>query len=302
MKKIIFILHIFAFSALSVFAQPGTGGTIVDPNAQPEFLKAKDEWQQGLRPDGVIDKVPHRAYVTPHAAIRENDVLWRKRLWRMIDTRQKQNRAFRYNGEDDEAGGGYFIEILLNAIKKGEVQAFDNDRFTSPIDYDAVYSRIAPPNDTIPITGSQGQDSIVVIQRGFEPTNFTKFKVKEDVIFDRVLGRAVTRIVAIAPVMDKYDPETNVYRGQTTAFWLYYPETRPTLAKYLVYNEDNDVFRISWDDYFEQHKFASYIYKSSNGNIGNEDISQYKKGVDKMYESERIKNELFNKEHDLWVY
>jgi hypothetical protein len=33
-----------------------------------------------------------------------------------------------------------------------------------------------------------------------------------------------------------------------------------------------------------------------------DDIKNYKSGVDRLYESEDIKEKIFNKEHDLWVY
>jgi gliding motility associated protien GldN len=304
MKKSVILFQLFMMLGFCAFAQPNVPSNIGDPNTQstPEFLKVREDWKPSLRPDGAIDKVAHIHPVVPWTTIRENDVLWRKRLWRIIDTRVKQNYAFRYPG-DDETGGGYFIEILLNAIKKGDVQAFDvlDDRFTAAIKWDDVELKLAGKKDTLPMTGSNGQDSMVITNREFAPENITRFRIKEDVIFDRNLGRAVTRIIGICPVLDKYN-EDGEYRSQQPLFWLYYPELRPTLAKYEVYNPDNDVFRISWDDLFEKHKFDSYIYKSSNGNISQEDIKDYKKGVDKLYESEKIKQTLFDKEHDLWVY
>jgi gliding motility associated protien GldN len=304
MKKIAILFQVLMAASICAIAQPNTPGAIGDPNttAQPEFLKVKDSWSPSLRPDGAIDRVAHVNPVVPWANIRENDVLWRKRLWRLIDTRIKQNVAFRYPG-DEETGGGYFIEIILNGIKKGDLTAFDplDDRFTSALKWEDIQVKLAGKSDTTLITGSQGQDSMVITNRDFAPEDITRFKVKEDVIFDRNLGRAVTRIIGIAPVMDKRD-ENGEIRSQQTLFWIYYPDARPTFAKYEVYNPDNDVFRITWDDYFEKHKFNSYIYKSSNGNVANEELKDYKKGIDRLYESEKIKETLFNKEHDLWVY
>ena len=48
--------------------------------------------------------------------------------------------------------------------------------------------------------------------------------------------------------------------------------------------------------------FSSYIYKSTMNNPLQDDIKNYKSGVDRLYESEEIREKLFNKEHDLWVY
>ena len=44
--------------------------------------------------------------------------------------------------------------------------------------------------------------------------------------------------------------------------------------------------------------FGSYIYKEEN--VYDRKIDQYSKGMDALLESERIKNEIFIFEHDLW--
>ena len=46
--------------------------------------------------------------------------------------------------------------------------------------------------------------------------------------------------------------------------------------------------------------FNSYIYKESN--VYDRKISDYAKGMDALLESERIKNDIFLYEHDLWEY
>jgi gliding motility associated protien GldN len=306
MKKIVLIFQLLCLSGIASFAQTGGNTTVTtqDGNAQSEFLTVReDEWKRSLRPDGIIDKVPHRNYVIPYDRVRENDVMWRKRIWRMIDVRQKQNEAFRYAGVDEEAGGGLFIEILIDAIKRGDVQAFDvmNDRFTTPINYEAIKGKMTGRPDTLIIQGSLGQDSMVITQREFDPEKVIYYRVKEDIVFDRVLGRAVTRIIGIAPIYDKYD-ENGEFRGQQTLFWIYFPDLRPSLAKYKVYNSDNDEGRITWDDYFQKHMFSSFIYKSTMNNLLGQDVKEYKSGVDKIYTSDKVKETLFNKESDMWVH
>ncbi len=305
MKKAIIIFQFCVLGAIGAFAQTGTtnGVTIKDGNAQPEFLSVNDEWKQSLRPDGVIDRVPHRNFVVKHNQIRENDIMWSKRLWRLIDIRQRANEPFRYAG-DDESGGGLFIEILIDGIKRGDVQAFDvlDDRFTTKLEYADILGRLSGKPDTLYIPSTTGVDSMVIRKREFDPEKVLNYRVKEDVVFDRVLGRAVTRIIGICPVVDKYD-ENNEFRGQQPLFWLYYPDLRPTLTKFKVYNPDNDAItsRITWDDYFEQHRFSSFIYKSTLRNNTQQNIRDYKNGVEKIYTSEKNKEFIFNKEQDMWV-
>jgi gliding motility associated protien GldN len=304
MKKIIFAL-LASTASLSVFAQAGssTGVNLGDPPSSSEFLKVNDSWKPSLAKDGIIDRVPHVSKVIPWQTVRENDVLYSKKVWREIDVRQKQNFAFRYPG-DDETGGGTFIEILLNGIKKGEIRAFNtiDDRFTTPISYDNIMASVTGKPDTMkvfdPVTGNE---VLKIRRRDFKPENVTRYQVKEQVIFDRNLGRERRFILGICAVVDDYD-EDQIFKGIVPMFWIPYSECRTLLAKYEVYNPDNDLHRITWDDFFEQRRFSSYVTKSTFNNYDDVQIGNYKDALDRQLESERIKEQLFNKEQDLWVY
>lgn len=304
LNKIKFALLTGVLASSSALAQPGTPPSTnlsADPSvAGGAATIVKDEWKPSLRRDGAVDRVEHNNYVTPWQAIREADVLWKKRVWREIDTRQKPNFAFRYPG-DDETGGGMYIEILMDAIKKGAVTAFSDDRFTTPMSMDDVMNLIVRKPDTLPVELPDGTIEMRIITYGFNPDQITKYRVKEDWIFDKNLGRMVVRIIGIAPYFDRTN-EDGSYRGSIPMFWLYYPDIRAYNARFEVYNPENDVYRITWDDFFEKRLFSSYIYKSTIDNPLQDDIKNYKKGIDAMYESEQLREKIFNREHDLWVY
>ena len=87
-------------------------------------------------------------------------------------------------------------------------------------------------------------------------------------------------------------------------FWIYYPELRKILSKERVFNDKNDISPGTWADVMEGRFFSSYIIKSSNvQDLRLNDIFKGENdGVKLLLESERIKNELLNFEHDLWVY
>mgnify|MGYP001627377994 CR=1 FL=1 len=300
--KTIFSIAMLACAA--AVAQPGVpppAGMNADPSVLGGAATAvNDSWKPSLRRDGAIDRVEHNYYLTPWQPIREADVLWKKRIWREIDTRQKQNLVFRYPG-DDESGGGMYIEILLDAIKKAKITAFKDDRFTTPLTSEDVMDILVGKPDTSYIELLSGDIEMRVINPTFNPDKVTKYRVKEDWIFDKNIGRMVVRIVGIAPYLDRFDGDGN-YRGSLPVFWLHYEDLRPINIRYEVYNPENDVYRITWDDFFEKRMFGSYIIKSTINNPFQDDIKNYKQGVDKLYESEEIKEKLFNKEHDMWVY
>ncbi len=298
MKKISSLIACIALGQLAV-AQPFDPSVPADKTAD----YVRPDWQPSLVPDGVVDYVPKKAYVAPWQPIRANDVLYKKRVWRMIDTRQKQNMPFRYDG-DDQTGGGTFIEILLHGIKKGEIMAYSaaNDRFTSALSYEDVQAKLVGEKTvTSVIDVVTGEEQLIETQKDFSPSDVTKFMIKEDVIFDRNVGREVRRIIGIAPYFDRKNDD-GTYRATFPLFWVYYPNCRNFLAKYDVYNEQNDMYRMNWDDLFEKRAFSSYITKSSLNNPEQDDIRNYKSNLDRLYESNRMNEELFNKEHDLWVY
>ncbi|MBK6818341.1 MAG: gliding motility protein GldN [Bacteroidetes bacterium] len=288
----------------TIIAQPGVpppSGVNVDPNVAGGTAQiVNSEWKPSLRRDGAIDRVEHNNYVTPWQSIREADVLWKKRVWREIDTRQKQNFAFRYPG-DEESGGGMYIEILLHAIKQGQITAFVDERFTAPLTLEDVMTKLVPPPDTIERENPDGTYDQIIINKSFDPDQITKFRLKEDWIFDKNLGRMVVRIIGMAPYIEKKNTDGTA-RPAVPLFWLYYPDLRGSKAKFEVYNPENDVYRITWDDFFEKRLFSSFVLKSTINNPLQEDIKNYKKNIDILNEGEDIKEKIFNREHDMWVY
>ena len=110
------------------------------------------------------------------------------------------------------------------------------------------------------------------------------------------------RILGIAPIMIKYT-STGMPIGDITLFWAYYPDLRPTLAKYEVYNGKNFAGRMSWEELFESRFFSSYITKSTLDNPFDKSLREFiKDPLFRLLEGENIKEKIFNYEQDLWSY
>ncbi|NCX94974.1 MAG: gliding motility protein GldN [Chitinophagia bacterium] len=310
-SKILLFCSAFSLTTICVHAQGGDkGGSKSDvPTTKVGGIEpTKEGWLPSITPDGGFDRVTHVGKPIPWQRIREADILWRKRVWREIDIREKQNIAFRYEG-DENTGGGMFIEILLDYVKKGKIAAYssfgNDDRFTQKLTKEQIMEKLAPKIDTVLVESPETGEMIKTpTQRDFHPENIVVFKVKEDWIFDRNMGRMVVRITGIAPVIDLYG-DNGEYKGPQTMFWLYYPEMRQMLSNYEVYNPNNDMHRPTWDEFFEQRMFSSKITKISNSlNKRFEDIygTDQRGKMEMLYESQKSAEELFNKEHDMWVY
>jgi gliding motility associated protien GldN len=125
------------------------------------------------------------------------------------------------------------------------------------------------------------------------------YKLKEDWIFDKQRSERYVRIIGIAPVVEKKSESGEVI-GKKELFWLYFPECRYIFANADVFNLHNDAQRMTFDDLFYKRMFHGYIIKEEN--VYNRSIESYAKGLDALMESERIKEEIFLTEHDLWHY
>jgi len=108
------------------------------------------------------------------------------------------------------------------------------------------------------------------------------------------------RIIGICPMKKKLDELTGEFRGVEPMIWVYFPEARHVFANAEVYNFHNDAERRTFDDIFWKRQFGSYIIKESN--VYDRFIIEYKAGLDALLEADRIKNDMFLIEHDLWHF
>ena len=135
--------------------------------------------------------------------------------------------------------------------------------------------------------------------------SFYRFRIKEEVIFDKESSRLFWRILGIAPVKDVIT-SAGVNLGPTELFWVYYPDMRPVFAKYEVYNGKNFGARMSWEELFESRMFYGRIIKSTMDNPYDKRLDEYGGLKDnkilQLLEGETIKDKIFIYEQNLWSY
>ncbi|MGF2411598.1 MAG: gliding motility protein GldN, partial [Ferruginibacter sp.] len=221
-----------------------------------------------LRPDEAVETSTLRDRTPlPYENLRADDALFRHKIWREIDTREKINLPFRYSA-DENNGNQRFISILFKAIQDSAVTVFDaiDDRFTTPLTVSQVSGKVAGDSVAVPIFDANGVQTGVKYQRNdINLDSFYKFHVKEEVIFDKESSRLFWRILGIAPVKN-VTTSLGVNLGETELFWVYYPDMRPVFSKYEVYNGKNFGARMSWEELFESRMFYGRIIKSTIDN------------------------------------
>lgn len=180
---------------------------------------------------------PTQTKAIPWSYIAESNILWSKRVWRDIDTRQPGN-SFIANAPANSRLASVMVEGFLSGAYKAYSNV--NDQFTTPLSQKEFIDLLA--------AGSGG----------FDPALVTKYCIKEDWLFLENEKRIVVRIVGIAPLMEIKGTDGTV-TGQP-AFWLYYPDTRNYFAQRAITSKEHP-YILNWDEAFESRQFESSIVK-----------------------------------------
>ena len=269
----------------------------------PQRLKAQDILTEVYTREHIPNKSP-----IPYAYVREADVMWAKDIYRIVDLKQKMNLPLYYPIKpiNDRYS---LVDLILWGIDNEGIRAFSiedpNNEFTIPLDRAKIDEALGAGTQTIKKYDINGNLVDTTISNERKTDEVKQIMVKEKWFFDKNHSVMNVRIVGICPIrvyskLDDQGLPTDALLRQKT-FWVYFPEIRPLLARHEIFNNNNDAQRISFDDFFMQRRFTSYIFGESNV-YANRAINSYAIGMDALLESERVKQWLFEMEHDLWEY
>lgn len=252
-----------------------------------------------LNADRPLDDITEKTNVMekrilPYDHIREADIFWEKRIWRVIDVREKMNLPFAYPERP-------LFTILMDAAMDNEIKVYstEDDKFSARLEPGEVATMGATVDTVITFDPETYEEQIQIVRNELNPEDVKRFRLKEIWFFDEETSTMQVRILGIAPLIDVKDDNGN-FKYEKPMFWVYYPDARSVLARELVFNPGNDSSPNSWEDLFEMRYFSSYIYKESN--VYDRKLQDYLSGVDILLEADKVKQEIFNFEHDLWSY
>jgi gliding motility associated protien GldN len=264
--------------------------------------------QDNLTEVYVKEHIPNKKPV-PYPYIREADVMWAKIIWRVIDLREKMNMPLYYPVKPIDNRWN-LITLLLYGIDNEGLTAYSTDdplnEFKNPLTKELVDVQMGAKTDTIKVPDpNTGAIETKIVKKDRQVEEVKQILIKEKWFFDKQHSTMQVRILGICPIRlspredQNGNPTEEIERKKT--FWIYFPEARAIMANHEIYNRNNDAQHISFDDFFFQRRFASFIFAETNV-YNNRPIQDYASGIETLYESDRIKESLFNMEHDLWEY
>lgn len=279
--------------------------------AQSNLLNAKN-------PSNIGEKTAEQLAVDndkplEYGYIDDRDILWSKVVWEYIDLNERINLPMYYPVDTTSVSGNRrsLFDTLLRGIKSDVItEIYDDSYFTAKMTKAEIRSKLFRVDTT-----EAGIDELNAgntnIAEYIDKINLTSqdiqgFKVKGLWYFDKRQGELKYRLLALAPVapdvqtMGRGDVDPN---EQLALFWVWFPDARNTLHNMKVFNKKNAAYPISFDHILNARRFNSIIYREENI-YGNRDVSQYVKGnaLFQVLESNKIKDEIRNKELDMWNY
>ena len=259
--------------------------------------------------DGIYEKehVPARKPI-PYHHLREADMMWTKKIWRILNLREKINHPLYYPIKDHIGDRMSLTRLIMWGVENTGMYVYntDDDEFTTPLTLSEMNEALGARADTqqIEIAEDEYVDSLIVDDP--KPDEVKRYLMKEVWYFDKQRSKLEVRIVGLCPIrrfVKEVEGQDNE-DGQLTSklvCWVYYPAARAMFANHEVFNPKNDSERRTFEDIFFKRHFSSFIFKETN--VYDDRLIQfYRKGLDAQLEAEKIKEFIFKLEHDLWEY
>jgi gliding motility associated protien GldN len=268
----------------------------VSISAQANLLNAKKVDQIGVKNEQQI--AADNDGPIPYGYVDDRDVLWSKVVWEKIDLNQKINLPYYFPIDTTNMSSNRrsLFDTLMKGMKQGKIkEAYSDSFFTSKITQSEIDSRL------ISIREANGYTDTVTLATD----KVEAYMIKGIWYFDKRQGELKYRLLALAPMgRDVQTVGTDLEDEELyELFWVFFPSTRNVLHDAKVFNPKNASHPISFDHLLNSRRFSGVIVREENV-YGNRKISDYVRGnsLFQLLEADKIKEDIRNREMDMWNY
>ena len=270
-----------------------TAGTVC---AQPA---ARRQQKKASQTTSNAQNITTRALISyPTAATMEEDVVWRRDIYRTINLEDDANAGLYYPVEAVGSQMNLFT-YLFKLMMRGRINCYEYRLDGNEVFNDA--SKIKPLTflDNYHIYYEKKGNGINIDNSDIPSKEVKSYYVKESAYYDQRSATFHTKVIALCPIMSREDDFGDAPQTYPL-FWVKYDDVAPYLSKQIIMTSDlNNAATMTLDDYFTKNMYRGKIYKTTN--MLGKTLAQYCKTDSAMTkEQKRIENELVAFEKNLW--
>ncbi len=249
MKRIILIVCV-ATVAISAFAQPAR----------------RRIQQQGSRSNA--NTITTRAQISfPTSAPMEEDVVWRRDIYRELNLMDDANAGLYYPTEPIGSQMNlfcYIFKLMMMGPRNGGISAYEyrmdgNEVFTDS-------ARIKPLQflDNYHIYYERTDRGIRLDNSDIPSAEVKGYYLKESAYYDQGTSTFHRKVIALCPIMYRAD-DFGDGEVKYPLFWVKYDDLTPFLSKQTIMTSNlNNAATMSVEDYFTMNCYKGKIYKTTN--------------------------------------
>lgn len=284
MMKKIFLLAVLLGMTMGIAAQP----------------EARRQAQQKAKQQSNANNITTRAQIMfPTAASMEEDVVWRRDIYRELDLNEDANAPLYYPVEPVGSQVNLFTYIF-KLMLQGRIQIYQykldgNESFNA--------ADVVKPKDFVDnyhIYYEKDAKGRIHFDNSDIPSREVKsYYVKESSYFDQRTSTFHTQVLALCPIMTRED-DFGDGGNKYPLFWVKYSDLAPYLSKQQIMTSNlNNAAVMSVDDYFVRNQYKGKIYKTNN--MLGKTLAQYCPSDSAMSkEQKKIEAELAAFEKNIW--
>ena len=295
-------------NALKIFAAALLIGCSATASAQTESTasvvrRAKADAQKvnAKKNGGVTDRMQSFYEVKTKS---DADLQWMRVIYRNLDIKQDKNTCLFYPEEPNQDGQSLFF-IIMRLLINNQIPAYEyldgREMFTDQYKvkvkdmldrYGVIYTNAK---------GSTEKNPKFAIEDADIPGNeVLSYYIIERYEFDRVSGSVHRNVEALCPVLHRA-AEWGGEAVRYPMFWVKLADLRTYLTQQYVFtDDDNNLPRYSYDDYFTRNMYRGEIYKTKN--LRNKTLMQlYPDPDDLKHAQDSIEARLASFDKNLWV-
>ncbi len=257
--------------------------------------------------------------------IHENDIMYKKRVWRRMDLKEKQNKGF-------FATNSEITKIIIDAVNAGTLTPYKSDSLTGRLAKEDFIENMKLPDEGGGLTeeekalgfteddggwgggGGWGEDGegapdgeaapvVEEVPDLFFANQITLLEIVEDIIFDRKRSRLYYDIQAVKMIIPADQFPSGLEKTVATFKYKDLAELFQSMPKEAIwFNRQNSREHKNLADAFDLRLFSARIIKVENPDdnyITDVYDESPKQGV---MASQWLEDEIIGYEHDLWEF